>query len=177
MSAAISMLMKRLEELERRVAQMVIRGKIHAVDPVKHVARVAYGPRGKQQLTGWLQWKPQRTGKAIVWWVPEIGEGVTVISDGDLTLGEIFPGSYHKDFTAPSQDPNEFLVLFGDGSKVSHNRESHKLEVVNKGDVTVTAVGVVEVHASKDLTLSTNADMTLTASGKMKLSASRIDFN
>lgn len=171
MNATINNLMKRVEELERRVAQMVIRGKIHTVDPVKHVARVAYGPRGKQQLTGWLQWKPQRTGKAIVWWVPEIGEGVTVISDGDLTLGEIFPGSYHKDFTAPSQDPNEFLVLFGDGSKVSHNRESHKLEVVNVGDVDITTHQNITVTSTGTATVDSQADVNVKCSGKATVNA------
>ncbi|MBO0211854.1 phage baseplate assembly protein V, partial [Vibrio sp. Vb0877] len=69
---------------------------------------------------------------------PEIGEGVTVVSDGDLSLGEILPGRYQNDFPAPSEDPHEVLIHFGDGSKVSHHRGTHKLEVVNVGDVNIT---------------------------------------
>ncbi|PMN73157.1 phage baseplate assembly protein V [Enterovibrio norvegicus] len=160
---------QRLEELERRLAQMVIRGKIHAVDPVKHVARVAYGPRGQQQLTGWLHWKPSRTGKAIVWWCPEIGEGVTVISDGDVSLGEILPGSYHGEFPAPSQDPDEFLIQFGDGSKVSHHRGTHKLDVVNVGDVNITTHQNIHVKC--------NGQATVNAGGEIIANGSQIKLN
>jgi phage baseplate assembly protein V len=138
--------LQRLEELERRVAQMVVRGKIHKVDPAKHVAQVEYGPG---LTTGWLQWKPIRTGKAIVWWCPEVGEGVTVISEGDLSLGEILPGSYHKDFAAPSSDPDLFLIEYGDGGSTSYNRKSHlyRLDVAPGGRAEITATGGVVMVA------------------------------
>ncbi len=177
-------LVQRIEELERRMGQMVIRGKIAEVDPAKHVARVAYGSEGKQ-LTGWLQWKPSRTGGAITWWCPEVSEGVTVISEGDLALGEILPGSYHAEFPAPSSNPDEYLVCFGDGSRVSHNRSTHKMVVVNQGDVIVNAEGAITVETKQTLTvkaasnmqLTTDANMVLKAEGNIELIASRIDFN
>ncbi|HCE1515531.1 TPA: phage baseplate assembly protein V [Vibrio parahaemolyticus] len=165
----IENLLKRVEELERRVAQMVVRGKVHAVDPANKAARVAYGPRGQQQLTGWLTWKPSRTGKAIVWWCPEIGEGVTVVSDGDLSLGEILPGSYQNDFPAPSEDPDEFLIHFGDGSKVSHHRGTHKLEVVNVGDVNITT--------QQNITVKCNGKATVNAGGDIVANGSKVKLN
>ena len=190
MSDPMRELFQRLEELERRVGQMVVRGKIKEVDPDKALARVEYGP---EQSTAWLPWKPVRTGTAITWWCPEVGEGVTVISEGDLALGEILPGSYHGDFPAPSNNPDEYLVLFGDGSKISHNRSDHKLVVLNKGDVELTAEGAVTVaakgaitveteqtltiKAASNMAFNTDADITLKAGGNMKFTASRIDFN
>lgn len=153
--------LQRLEELERRVAQMVVRGKIVEVDPVKHVARVEYGPG---MVTGWLQWKPLRTGKAIIWWAPEVGEGATVISDGDLSLGEILPGSYHKDFTAPSSDPDLFLIQYGDGGSVSYDRQSHmhRLDLPAGGRAEVVAPGGVKI------TGDTEIDGTLRVTGDIK---------
>lgn len=56
-------LLQRVEELERRLSQMVVRGVIAAVDPDKALVRVKYGDG---LLTGWLTWKPPRTGKAVV---------------------------------------------------------------------------------------------------------------
>ena len=137
----------RLEELERRVAQMVIRGKVSAVDHGRHVARVSYGDG---MTTAWLQWKPIRTGKATVWWAPEVGEGVTVISDGDLSLGEILPGSYHDAMPAPSSDPDLFLIEWGDGSTLSHHRgDKHfDLNVAGPGTATVTAEGGVLINGN-----------------------------
>lgn len=133
-------LLARVEELERRVGQMVVRGKIVDINLDDHTARVEYGP---QTTTGWLQWKPLRSGKAIIWWAPELGEGVTVISEGDLSLGEILPGSYHKDFAAPSNDPDLFLIQYGDGGSVSYNRKSHlyRLDVAAGGRAEITASG------------------------------------
>lgn len=162
-------ILQRLEELERRVAQMVIRGKIASVDPVAGVARVSYGPRGQQQQTGWLPWKPMRTGKAIVWWCPEVGEGVTVISDGDLSLGEIFPGSYQNDFPAPSADPDVFFIAFGDGSSVGHNRSDHTLEVINVGDVNITT--------RQNITVKCNGKATVNAGGDIIANGSKIKLN
>lgn len=148
MNDPIQELFQRLEELERRVSQMVVRGKIKEVDAAKALAKVEYG---KGLATGWLPWKPIRTGKAIVWWMPEVGEGVTVISEGDLVLGEIFPGSYHAGFKAPSDDPDLFLVQFGDGSEISHNRSNGTLTVINKGDINVTTDKNLTVNANNNV--------------------------
>lgn len=144
--SVIENLLQRIEALERRVGQMVIRGKIAEVDPVKHVARVAYGLGGKQ-LTGWLQWKPVRTGKAITWWCPQVGEGATVISEGDLALGEILPGSYHGEFPAPSDDPDLCLTLFGDGSALSYHSTKHVLKAIlpESGRAEVNAKGGIKL--------------------------------
>jgi phage baseplate assembly protein V len=153
--------LQRLEELERRVAQMVVRGTIAEVDPVNVVARVQYGPG---MTTGWLPWKPIRTGKAIVWWCPEVGEGATVISEGDLALGEILPGSYHKDFVAPSSDPDLFLVQYGDGGSVSYDRKAHlhRLDLPAGGRAEVVAPGGVKI------TGDTEIDGTLRVTGDIK---------
>lgn len=156
----LKQLLMRIEELERRVGQIVVRGKIAEVDADKHCARVSYGDKGAQ-LTAWLQWKPIKAGQAKIWWCPEIGEGVTVISDGDLSLGEIFPGSYHKDFPAPSSNPDEFLIEFGDGSKISHNRSTGKLDLMNMGDVNIT----------------TQQNITVTSSGEVTVKAKKIKLN
>lgn len=173
MSDPMRELFKRVEELERRVGQMVVRGKIKEVDLDKALARVEYGP---EQVTAWLPWKPIRTGKAIVWWSPEVGEGVTVISEGDLTLGEIFPGSYHKDFAAPSNDPDLFLIEFGDGSKVAHNRASHKLDVVNVGDVEITTQQDITVN-SINATLNCEKNANVEAGGNVVVNGKKIKMN
>lgn len=184
---------ERLTELERKVDQMVVRGVIVETNPKEKWVVVAYGTDDAPMKTGKLPVKPLRAGKAIVWWFPEVGEGATVISPGDLRLGEVFPASYYSDRPAPSDDPDLFLVEFGDGSKVSHHRESGALDVVNVGDVTatvggnttlncnkavsVTAAKTVSVTAEGDLALTTDGNMTLKAGGNMKLEATRIDFN
>ncbi|MEL7401723.1 MAG: phage baseplate assembly protein V, partial [Pseudomonadota bacterium] len=110
--------------------------------------------------TGKLPVKPIRSGKAIVWWFPEVGEAVTVISPGDLRFGEVFPGSYYSERPAPSDDPDLFLVEFGDGSKVSHHRGTHKLELINMGDVEATIEGNVTGLVKGDVTATVEGSVT-----------------
>ncbi|KEQ11285.1 hypothetical protein GZ77_26085 [Endozoicomonas montiporae] len=160
-------LRQRLEELERRISQMVVRGTIAEVNPDKHIARVSYGPN---LTTGWLQWKPLRTGGAITWWCPSVGEGVTVISDGDLSLGEIIPGSYYGDFPAPSSDPDLHLVRYEDGAEISYHQKDSQLkavlpdagktELVSKGGIKF--VGDTEIDGGLHVTKAIKADKDIT---------------
>lgn len=143
-------LLQRVEELERRLSQMVVRGVIAAVDPDKALVRVKYGDG---LLTGWLTWKPPRTGKAVVWWVPEVGEGATVISDGDLSQGEVLPGSYHDGFPPPSTDPDLFHINFGNGTVIEYQRTDEKLSLAVVGDAAVSVSGNAAVTAEGDATV------------------------
>ena len=158
-------ILQRLNDLERQVAQMVIRGVISKIDSANQLVRVTYGSSHKPMITGWLPIKPIRSGKAIVWWFPEIGEGVTVISPGDCCLGEVFPGSYHSKTPAPSDNPDLFLVEFGDGSSVSHDRKNHLLKVVNVGDIDFSTEQKIKMTAQAgfeligDLSVSTGKFM------------------
>lgn len=152
---------ERVSELERQFAQSYVRGKVSEIDPDNWCVKVAYGTDEKPMFTAWLPVKPIRSGKAVVWWFPEADEGVTVLSPGDLRLGEVWPGSYHNDRPPPTTNPNELFIAFGDGSKVVHNRESHQLDVMNEGDLTIYAKGKTLIKSD----------------GDMKFKAPRIDFN
>lgn len=170
-------ILQRLEALERQVAQMNVRGKIVEVDYDNHKAKVKYG---ENQTTGWLPWKPIRAGKAIVWWPLEVGEAVTVLSPGDLTLGEIFPASYQNDFPAPSNDPDLFLIQFDDETSLSYHSADKKLiatlpddgttlltskggitlvgDTVIDGNITITENAVIEgtTHSNGDVSCDAN---------------------
>lgn len=158
---------ERVGELERRIEEMFVRGVILESDPVNKRVVVSYGTTEKPMKTGWLPVKPIRAGKAIVWWWPEVGEGVTVLSPGDLRFGEVYPGSYHKERPAPSDDPDLFLVDFGDGSKVSHHRGTGKLDVIN--------VGEIEITTSKNATVNAK-DVTVNAKGKVAVNSDAKDI-
>ncbi|EGR3852971.1 phage baseplate assembly protein V [Vibrio cholerae] len=153
-------LSERVSELERKLEEMVVRGVISVSNPAQRWVIVSYGTQERPMTTGKLPIKPIRSGKAIVWWFPEVGEAVTVISPGDLRLGEVYPGSYYDQRPAPSDDPDLFLIEFGDGSKVSHHRGTHKLDVLNVGDVEIT----------------THQNLTINATGKVSINSSAKDI-
>ncbi len=142
---------QRLEALERALAQMVVRGKVERVDYTTRRAKVRYSA---DQVTGWLPFKPLRAGKAIMWWPIEVGEAVTVISPGDLTLGEIFPGSYQNDFPAPSADPDLFLLQFSDDAFLSYQRKDKTLvaQLPADGTTTLRSKGGVSIEGDTQIT-------------------------
>lgn len=146
---------KRLEALERQLAQIVIRGKIVEIDHAAQRAKVQYG---QELTTGWLPWKPIRAGRAIVWWPLEVGEAVTVLSPGDLSLGEIIPASYSEAHSAPSDNPDLCIVQFGDGSEVRHDRSS--------GNYTATYKGNAVINVEQDTTINTQGAVLINSNGK-----------
>jgi phage baseplate assembly protein V len=167
--------LQRIETLERQIAQVNVRGKVSEVDYEKQLARVKYG---ENQTTGWLPWKPIRAGKAIVWWPLEVDEAVTVISPGDLTLGEIMPSSYSQAHSAPSTDKNLCIIQFGDGSEIRHDQST--------GDYTATYKGSVIINADKDTTVnskgkatiySQDADVEVNAKGKVAINSDGKDIS
>ncbi|HAS6073717.1 TPA: phage baseplate assembly protein V [Vibrio vulnificus] len=156
---------ERISELERKFEEFFVRGIIVESNSVERWVIVSYGADENPMTTGRLPVKPFRSGKAIVWWFPEVGEAVTVISPGDLRFGEVFPGSYYSERPAPSDDPDLFLVEFGDGSKISHHRGTHKLELINMGDVEATIEGNVTGLIKGDVTATVEGNLTGTVKG------------
>lgn len=153
-------LLQRIESLERALSESVVRGVIAEIDPEKGqggMVKVAYGAEHKQ-ITTWLPFKPPRSASAAMWWFPEVGEGVTVISPGDLRMGEVYLGSNHANFPAPSRDPNVFLIQFGDGASVEHNRETHTLTIVNQGDISISTPEKILMSADKGFVLKGNIE-------------------
>ncbi|MFZ6043731.1 phage baseplate assembly protein V [Vibrio natriegens] len=156
---------ERVSELERKLEEVFIRGVILESNSIERWVVVSYGTEESPMQTGKLPVKPIRSGKAIVWWFPEVGEAVTVISPGDLRFGEVFPGSYYSERPAPSDDPDLFLVEFGDGSKISHHRGTHKLELINMGDVEATIEGNVTGLVKGDVAVTVEGNLTGTVKG------------
>lgn len=148
-------ILQRLEALERQMAQVVVRGKVIEVNHQTQRARVQYGDK---QTTDWLPWKPIRAGKAVIWWPVEEGEAVTVISPGDLNLGEILPASYNATNSAPSDNPNLCIIQFGDGSEIRHDRST--------GDYTAQYKGNVVIQSEKDVTVNSKGAVTINSEGK-----------
>lgn len=137
---------ERLEAIERRLDQMNVRGVIEQVDTVANKVRVRCGP---DTLTDWIKWKPVRSGQVTMWSPPQVGEGCTVLSDGDLDRGEVLLGSYHDAMPSPSTNPDEIVIMYPDGTKTVYDMKAHKLTVEVKGDVVVNATGTIKADADK----------------------------
>lgn len=185
-------ILKRLEEIERRQAQMVVDGKVFEVDHDKHQVKVCYGnPDSEKPLTtGWLKWDGIRAGKAKVWWPLEVGEAVTVLSPGDLSQGRIIATHYQADFPAQSNDPDLVQVNFDDESILSYHRAKKefklllpagaKTQIVTDGGLDITGSTKItgDLHVTgtthSDGAINSNADV---SDSKSSMQAIRDTYN
>ncbi len=159
-------LQTRISELERRQRQQFVRGVVAEIDHSKSKARVQYG---ENLVTGWLSFKPLRSGTATLWWPLELGEAVLVLSDGDLSQGVIFPGLHSVDQPAPSSDPDQFLIEFGNGDQIEHNRISGDLKIAVSGNADINIRG----HCNTEV----GGDLTAQVKGKAEVKAESIHLN
>lgn len=149
----------RLEAVERMIAQMVIRGKVIEINYDTQRARVCYGvnDEGEKQKTPWLRWKPIRAGNMIVWCPLKIGEAVTVLSPGDIELGEILPSSYSGEYPTPSTDPDLYIIQLDDGSVIQHNLKTGDYAATYKGQATITVEKDTTINSTGAININSTA--------------------
>lgn len=118
-------------ELQRRLANIVRRGKVHSVQLQPPRVRVEFT---KGLVTGWLHWVHGRAGNRRDWEPLTIGELVTVISEsGELNNGVVIPGLLTDSNPAPSSNEDEHVVQYEDGTRTVYDRKAHKLTVTIAG--------------------------------------------
>jgi phage baseplate assembly protein V len=138
-------------EIER-VTEGIIR--IGVVDSVLHdegKCRVKLGDR----LSHKLKFIAPRAGDDKVYWPPDVGEQVLILSPGgDDTAGFVLTGIFSNLKPLPEgAGENKFITEFKDGSRIEYDRESHRLKLDIQGDIVITATGDIRMESSGDVTI------------------------
>lgn len=111
-------------ELQRRLENLVRIGTIAHVD-LSDTTAPRVRVRDGKLLTGWLPFGALRAGTARVWSAPTVGEQVIVLSpSGDLASAVVFGSLYCAAHAAPSDQPNQHIVEFADGTRWSHDDQT-----------------------------------------------------
>lgn len=91
---------------ERRLAQMLISGKVGPVDTEKRRLRLVLGKnaKGEPVLSPWLRWQEAGVGALSIHSQPEEGEQMLMVSmSGTIGEGSIaIPASFDRDHQSPS---------------------------------------------------------------------------
>ncbi len=156
--------MQRINDLERRVNNLNVRGVVSEIDPSMGSGGCIRVRFGDNQLSGWLPVKALRSGVTSIWWFPGVGEGVTIT---DLETGEVLPGSFNSDNPPSSRDPDVIHIKFKDDGFISYNQATgnHQAEFKNNsvitigGDSTINTTGNAKVTAEKILLNSMGATL------------------
>ncbi|MBY8066964.1 phage baseplate assembly protein V [Vibrio fluvialis] len=144
-----------VRDLQRRLANMIRRGKVHSVDFTQTPPRVRvdYGVNNATEqpaITDWLPWISGRASTSRVDWEPlSVGEQVLILSEsGELSSGVVVPAIASANNAVPSTSPDEHVTRYNDGTTFTYNRKTHTLSIdVNGGDVVIHATGNIKAKA------------------------------
>lgn len=151
--------MSDLNDPRRLIGNLMRLGTIESLDLAQATGRVRVG----ELVTDDLPLVAPRAGAVRIWSPPSIGEQVLLLCpEGDIQAGVILGALFCDAHAAPADD-TRFVIDFDDGTRLTYDREAHRLTVL------IGAGGTAEITAPGGLTL--NADVTingtLDATGKI----------
>ncbi|HCG8352162.1 TPA: phage baseplate assembly protein V [Vibrio parahaemolyticus] len=164
-----------VRDLQRRMANMIRRGRVHSVDFEQSPPRVKVEYE-KGAVTGWLPWISGReSNKHRTDWEPlAIGEQVIILSEsGELSAGVVLPSLPDATSPVPSTSPDEHVSRYEDGTTFTYNRKTHTLTIDVQGDVNFHATGNVTSHIEGNMSaqIDGTADVTVAKATTVKTDA------
>ena len=123
----LSEILFRIQELERRMANMISFGKIYELDLESATCKVQVG----EIKTASIPWLTQRAlASQSFWWSPKIDEQVMVLSpSGDYTQAIAVPAIYQKEARPKSTDDKSLIITMGQS----------QFEMKTDGSINITA--------------------------------------
>ncbi|WP_208442409.1 phage baseplate assembly protein V [Bartonella raoultii] len=163
---------KEITDLKRRVANMVMVGKISHVDHKNARYRVKSG----NLVSDWIPDTQARAGKTCSYEGRDVGEQVVVVSSsGDLSQG-IIVGSLHTDANQVADKGNIHKTLYPDGTTVEYDdkQNSYTLNLTSGGKFSLTISDGVSIKGDgKKLELQAPEGIKITAQGDLNLNAEK----
>ena len=164
----------RLQELERKLNNILRIGNVAEVDHDKAVCRVQIG----SIKTTWLKWFVDGASDDNEWWAPKVGEQVMVLSpSGEMTQGAVLPAIYQDKWPAKAASPDVIGRWMPDGTNVQYDSAENVLTINAVGDITINVQGNLTANVDGDATVDVGGDVAVTAGGKATVDATTIHHN
>ncbi|MGF7156918.1 phage baseplate assembly protein V [Bartonella heixiaziensis] len=169
---------KEITDLKRRVANMVVVGKISHVDHKNARYRIKSG----NLISDWIPDTQARAGKTRSYEGRDVGEQVIVISSsGDLSQGVIV-GSLHTDANQAADKGSIHRTIYPDGTSLEYDNEQniYGIHIKSEGKFILTIAdgvslkgdgGKLELTAPDGIKIVSESDINLNAKGNISLKA------
>ncbi|MEO0999813.1 MAG: phage baseplate assembly protein V [Pseudomonadota bacterium] len=151
-------------EADRRIGALIRVGRVEEADYEAATLRVRIGAN----LTGPIPWLAPRAGGDRVWWAPEIGEQVLVLSvGGEADQAVVLPALYSDAHPAPADSADIWRIEFADGAVIDYDRAAHALRAVlpEGGTAHLEAPGGVTIIGDVQVTGTITASEDVIAQG------------
>ena len=164
----------RVQQLERRLNNILRVGNVAEVDHERARCRVAIG----DLKTAWLKWFTDAASDDSTWWAPKIGEQVMVLSpSGEMAQGAVLPAIYQDKWPAQEASPDVIGRWLPDGTNIQYNSEESTLTINAVGDITLNVQGNLKANVDGDVTVDAGGDLTAKAAGSADIEAETISAN
>lgn len=169
---------KEITDLKRRVANMVMVGKISHVDH----KNARYRVKSSNLVSDWIPDTQARAGKTCSYEGRDIGEQVIVVSSsGDLSQGVIV-GSIHTDANQAADKGNIHRTVYPDGTTLEYDDEqnTYGIHIKSGGKFILTISdgvlikgdgGKLELTAPEGIKIVSESDLNLKAKGSISVKA------
>ncbi|WP_375680148.1 MULTISPECIES: phage baseplate assembly protein V, partial [unclassified Bartonella] len=165
-------------DLKRRVANMVVVGKISHIDHKNARYRVKTG----NLISDWIPDTQARAGKTRSYEGRDVGEQVIVVSSsGDLSQGVIV-GSLHTDANQAADKGSIHRTIYPDGTSLEYDDEqnTYGIHIKSGGKFILTIAdgvslkgdgGKLELTAPEGIQITSERDFSLKAKGNISVKA------
>lgn len=155
-ASEIRRLHKKVAAADRRIAVMLLPGKVAEVDPERRMLRLRIGrtSAGEDILGPWSRWQEPAAGGMSVHSEPAIGEQMLLSSQsGTVCAASIaVPGTYDKDHQAPSKSSDTAVFERG-GSRIELGPQGVRLvgaRIITDGETHLGGEGGQLLHRKGD---------------------------
>ncbi|MER9506040.1 phage baseplate assembly protein V [Mesorhizobium sp. M0579] len=139
---------KDITEIERRVSNTVIVGKVSQVDHKKARYRVKAG----EFESDWLPFTSARAGNTKTYDSLDVGEQVVMVSPSGDPSQAVIVGSIATQAKQAADKGNIHRTVYPDGTVVEYDDEAkaYKMDVAEGGSYALNIGGGASIHASGD---------------------------
>ena len=161
LQSALSEVVMRIAEMERKADNTIRHGKVTDVDTKKQLARIEIGERdGKPVKSAWVPYG-QVAGEYKSHRPPTVGQQMTMFApNGEIRQAILMPFTWSDQNQSPSDKPDEHVDTYGDDFKITRKKDK-LIFTVGKSSLTfdkdkITAeVDGSKIEITKDKILNT----------------------
>lgn len=153
---------KEITELKRRLNNMIKVGKVSAWSDDHKRIKVKFG----DNETPLIKWFSACAGDVAEYRLPSIGEQAVLLNVGggdNSTTSIALIGVPSDQFPLPTDNPDEILRVYPDGTRVCYDKKKHKLDVRVAGEANIQVDKAAKVNVAGKTSVTSGGEATVDA--------------
>lgn len=175
-SEQLSQQEKQITELLRCLKNMIRVGKVSEWSDDHKRIKVKFG----NNETPFIKWFSVCAGDVAEYRLPSIGEQAVLLNVGggdNSSTSMALIGIPSDQFPLPTNNPDEILRVYPDGTRVCYDKEKHKLDVRVAGEANIQVDKDAKVKVDGNATVNVGGKTAVTSVGNATVDAPKILLN